>query len=208
MTYPINTLTHILPISAYVACSGGSDSSGVLEFLSKSVKILGVIYINHNQTNYAYKAQDNLEKNIAKLDITKQFDVYNIYGESEEEWRKKRLEIFTEKYKKPVILGHHLDDCIESYVMNFLYRGFEGTIPYSYQNCIRPFRAFTKAKLKGFAGKLPHGYVEDPTNLDSNYCARNYVRNEILKSRFQPNLANRVLDKLYEQDNVEDMVVC
>lgn len=196
--YHVNTLVFPLPQKVNIALSGGSDSMGALAFLLKNkVEIENIIYCNHNNTGYANRAQAFVIYIAKTLGI--KFNLFHVEGSSESEWRDQRLDVY-QSFDEPIVLAHHLDDCIESYVMNALYKSAIGTIPYSINNCIRPFRTFRKSKLASIRHNAGMFFCEDPTNKDTDYCARNYVRGEILQSRFQPNLEHLVLGLMSYED--------
>jgi len=68
----------------------------------------------------------------------------------EARWRKARYKAFAELHKdlnQPIITAHHLDDCVEEYLISMCKRGRCEIIPYRDPNniVIRPFRLVKKA---------------------------------------------------------------
>jgi len=86
-----------------------------------------------------------------------------------------------------VVTAHHLDDCIESYLMNSL-RGHEGYQPIPFcsrmQNTVltHPFLFHSKEELKQYCchHNLMSYVVEDETNKITRGSRRNFIRNELI----------------------------
>jgi tRNA(Ile)-lysidine synthase len=83
-----------------------------------------------------------------------------------------------------LITAHHLDDSIETMLMQF----FRGTgiaglrgIPVKNEKVIRPLISIQKSVLKDFAMKNKLTWVEDSSNASVDYT-RNYFRNELIPS--------------------------
>jgi tRNA(Ile)-lysidine synthetase-like protein len=89
------------------------------------------------------------------------------------------------------VTGHHLDDCIENYMLNVI-RGHPAYAPmpiiskhegedYEFTIC-RPFIFSRKSELIDYCKKhdLMRFVEEDSTNLESKGSRRNMIRNEIL----------------------------
>lgn len=158
----------------------------VLHWLDKQSRrssILGVIYIHHatKHADYAYNhvydhcRERGINFRIGRLDSTIP------KGESKENWwRQERYKFFKSlSGGKPVILGHHFDDCLEELIMASFVRGFAGTIPYAHANCVRPFRLWKRKSILEYAIKNNVQWIEDPSNVDVSY-KRNYIRKEIV----------------------------
>jgi tRNA(Ile)-lysidine synthetase-like protein len=120
---------------------------------------------------------------------------------TEDYLRKARLEVMSllatrtinsnNKRKVIFITGHHLDDCIENYMLNVI-RGHPAYAPmpvmskhtgenYEYTIC-RPFIFSRKQEMIDYCKKhdLMRFVEEDSTNLESKGSRRNMIRNEIL----------------------------
>jgi len=202
-------LTHQLPKKYWIACSGGVDSVAVLEFLAKPSRqdsLLGVVHINHG-TDYANSAQ-NLVNSICKERYN--IKVLNFYvdgkpskGSSAEDWwRKQRYSLFNKvSGNEPIVLAHHMDDCLEEYLMCVLIRGHNGTIPYQNGRCIRPFRMWKKEHILKFAKNNDLLWIDDPSNNNTKY-KRNYIRKELVPQalKLNPGLYNLVERAIKRQD--------
>ncbi len=197
-------LTHKLPSKCYIACSGGVDSVAAMHFLKN--RVVGILHFHHNTPSA------DLFLSHVKM-IAKEYSIpfYSSYMfksrpnnySKEQWWREQRYE-FLNLYatdKVPVILGHNLNDCLEEYIMNVFVRGRQGTIPYRNNNCIRPFRMWSKTDIYSYAKKNGLSWVEDPSNLDTKY-RRNNIRNNLVREvlKFNPNILTIVKKQILLQD--------
>jgi tRNA(Ile)-lysidine synthase len=170
----------------YIACSGGVDSVSVLHWLSKSNRLpLALLYVHHNTGDYASKAENHVRKlgiDYKTPVIVHYVDGYPPKSESKEAWwRKERYSFFQTFTDFPIILAHHLDDCVEQYIMSSLVR-LKSYKLISYNgpsNTIRPFRTWTKKEIYTYARKHKLEWIEDPSNTNNSYC-RNKIRNILL----------------------------
>ncbi len=100
-----------------------------------------------------------------------------------------------------LLTAHHADDNIETVLMNF----FRGTglhgltgIPVKNDYIRRPLLSFFKEELVTFAKENKLEWVEDSSNISSDYT-RNYFRNEVISlvqkrfSQVKENLAGNIL---------------
>ena len=185
-------LTNKLPETFWVAVSGGADSMVALHWLNKPSnrnRLKGVIHINHNTGEYANKASELVSSYCLANEIIFKCRLINSSpptGESKENWwRNKRYDIF-KQLKDSIILGHHLDDCVEEYIMCTMVRGFSSTIPYQHGNCVRPFRLWRKQDIYSYAERYSIPFLEDPSNFDTRY-KRNLIRNRLLPVAYELN---------------------
>ena len=81
-----------------------------------------------------------------------------------------------------ICTAHHLDDNIETMVMNFFrgtgIHGLRGMLPRQ-GRIARPLLSLTKEALKEYARQQRLGWVEDSSNQENKY-SRNAIRNELL----------------------------
>lgn len=193
-----------IPREVGVAVSGGVDSMVILDFLKR----------NHNVTAYHFnhgtKNADLFERFVrascSKMDIPiKVGDIKNPKrkGQSlEEHWREERYNWLREQ-DQTIVLAHHLDDCVESYLFNMC-NGKDYTIPYRNHNCIRPFRLNRKSNivnwLKDHKDIL---WVEDPSNIDEKF-KRNYIRWNLLPNALEVNPGlYKVIAKRIKSETIE-----
>jgi tRNA(Ile)-lysidine synthetase-like protein len=197
-------LTHPLPSKYWVAVSGGIDSMSFLHFLNKPSRresLLGVAHINH-ATKYGEEAEDFLRSYCKEIGVEFRVNRLNSVpprGESKECWWREQRYAILDSYKTPIVLGHHLDDCLEEYIMCTMVRGFEGTIPYQRGNCVRPFRLWKRSDIKKYAEKNNVQFIEDPSNFDTKY-KRNQIRLDLVPKLLELNpglyrIVSRVIEK-------------
>ena len=168
-----------LPRNLFVACSGGIDSMAALDFLRRNHEVT-VCYFDHGTDHsrrafdflVEYTAQQSLPLMHSKILRDKHKD------ESWEEfWRNQRYQ-FLHKLRGPVVTAHHLDDCVETWVMSSMH-GTGKWIPYRRDNVVRPFRLNRKRELELWANLKSVPHIEDDSNRDTCYT-RNYVRHEMM----------------------------
>ena len=191
-----------LPKERVVALSGGSDSISVYDFAKRYHKVK-VLFVDHN-TDTSTKARlfieelcnkDNTELEIHKIITSKLKD------ESWEEfWRNERLKFFHSK-DEPIITGHNLDDCVETWIWSSCH-GKPKLIPYSNKNIIRPFLLTKKQTMKEWCIRNKLSWSEDESNKDTKYM-RNHIRhnmmNDILK--INPGIHKTISKKIIEEYN-------
>lgn len=161
-----------------VACSGGIDSMVILDFLIRGKYNPNVIYFNHNTEHgmeaeifiTKYCKENNLKLHIGKTDLKP-------LSNKEKVWSDLRYEFFS-KFDYPIITGHHLDDCVETYIFSCL-RGFQSIIPYSKGNVIRPFLLNEKSVFKKWSDNKNVPFIQDESNDCLDY-SRNRIRHEIV----------------------------
>jgi len=168
-----------LPRNLFVACSGGIDSMAALDFLRRNHEVT-VCYFDHGTDHsrrafdflVEYTAQQSLPLMHSKILRDKHKD------ESWEEfWRNQRYQ-FLHKLRGPVVTAHHLDDCVETWVMSSMH-GTGKWIPYRRDNVVRPFRLNRKRELELWANLKSVPHIEDDSNRDTCYT-RNYIRHEMM----------------------------
>lgn len=174
-----------------VACSGGVDSMAIADFLSNNHNVT-LLFFNHGTTT-SDSAQVFLEtlcdkKNI-KLHVGEIKNARTPKGTStEEHWRKERYKWLDSQAKlldTEIVTGHHLDDCVETWIWSSLH-GTGKIIPYRRKQVIRPFRLNTKDKFYAWAEKYSLDFIEDISNTNTKYV-RNYVRHELMPHALRVN---------------------
>ena len=189
-----------IPRKVGIAVSSGIDSMVVLEFLRKNHDIT-VYHFNHGSPN-ADLFERFIRASCAKMEIPiKVGDIKNPKpkGKSlEEHWRDERYTWLREQ-GETVVLGHHLDDCVESYIFNMC-QGKNYTIPYRHSNCIRPFRLTRKTQIHNYALNNKIVWIEDPSNVNTMY-KRNYIRYEVMPTilKINPGLHKVIAKRIKEE---------
>lgn len=211
-------LTHPLPSKYWVAISGGIDSAAVFRWLnqpSRRDNMLGVVYVNHG-TKYGERVEWLLnvfyEKKYKVPVLRFRVEGEPPKGESKEKWWRDQRYSFFEQVPgdDPIILAHHLDDCLEEMIMCNFVRGYNATIPYRNGRCIRPFRLWKKKDIRGYIARSneelgPAPFFEDPSNKDTNH-KRNFIRHEIVPAmlKLNPGVYKIVERLIGETDERED----
>lgn len=175
------------------ALSGGSDSIAVVHFLNKKGFDFIAVHVNNKFIPQDDEIANRVEwfcgdKDIPYVILTTK-EKYN-KGSKEDFCRNVRynaLRSFAKKHGYDYICtAHHLDDCIESYFLNFL-KGCPEYIPIQYF-CKYPevtiFRPFLLNKKVDFLEYLEYHnlealVMEDELNNDLNLM-RNWTRNVVL----------------------------
>lgn len=117
-------------------------------------------------------------------------DIHKISGSKpkdqswEEFWRNERLGVFWSE-SEPVITGHNLDDCAETWLWSSCH-GKPKIIPYRNRNIIRPFMLNKKSSLKEWCERNNIPWVEDKSNEDVSYM-RNMVRHKMMPEALKVN---------------------
>jgi len=179
-----------------LACSTWADSMFLLYHILQTDYKNNIVacYFNHN-TRDQCKLEENFLQNlwekewftveVAECDFKK---IKKLYPSKsfEELAREKRYQFFdtvchlynTDK----VILAHHLDDRIETYIFNML-RGSKLTglinMTESSWNIFRPLLWIEKSEILQYLQECKLTYFEDESNA-SNEHTRNFIRNELL----------------------------
>jgi len=177
--------------SIAIACSGGVDSMVIADFLSNNHDVT-LLYFNHGTTTgdaaQAFLEQHAHDNNL-KLRIGEIDDPRAPKGKStEEHWRKERYKWLDEQARQlgtEIVTGHHLDDCVETWIWSSLH-GTGKIVPYRRKQVIRPFRLNTKEQFYKWAEKYSVDFIEDPSNTNTKYM-RNYVRHELMPHALRVN---------------------
>jgi tRNA(Ile)-lysidine synthase len=180
----------------YLAISGGVDSVVLAHLLYKTGIKFTFLHCNFNlrkeesnddekfvvslseklnQKCLTIKFDTLLESNIAKTNI--QLTARNLRYN----WFKK----ITQTDKNPIVLtGHHLDDNIETLLINLVrgtsIKGVAG-IPQLRDIYFRPLLKFTKSQIINFALENNLNYRSDSSNTNTQY-KRNLIRHEVIPS--------------------------
>ena len=169
-----------IPRDVVLACSGGQDSMSALEFLLNGKRNVTVAFFNHG-TPHSLKAEEFLK------DVCKEKGLLFARDEcsfppprgcsKEAYWRKERYKFF-ENFDKPIVTAHHLDDAVEWWVFSAL-RGNPTLMPIKRANdkFLKPFLLTRKSELHKHMRSLK--YVQDPSNWDTSYATRNFIRHEL-----------------------------
>lgn len=184
-----------------LAFSGGSDSSVVLDFLSRNHEVT-LLWIDYdNETSRQEEGCVEIASKTYNCPLIKKKVIEDrLKGFSDEEyWREKRYEIFHE-YDSEIITAHHLNDCVETWIWSSL-NGMGKLIPYRNKNVIRPFLLNNKTEFVKWRNKHDIAYFDDETNLNPNFAVRNYIRHELVDrcKKVNPGLFTMVRNKVLKE---------
>lgn len=208
-------LTHPLPYRCYVAVSGGADSMAALHFLLNSTwkghsrRVVGIIHVNHGTGFYADEAQ----RLVKEFGASHPFLLTGISekigpppeGRSKEDyWREERYKVFSQYNDYPIVTAHHLDDCVEQYIINKMVLFNNRNVISYYGPCgvVRPFRTWTKESILEYCEKHKIEYLDDPSNEDTRFL-RNNIRHNVIPTllKMNPGLKNQVRKLIVEESN-------
>jgi tRNA(Ile)-lysidine synthase len=190
-----------IPRNVTIACSGGIDSMVITHFLRQGKRRVDLAYFNHD-TAHSRLAEDFVEeyaeKNELKLSIGR---VQGTKGKRslEEFWRDERYRFLSNINSNFIITCHHLDDCVETWLMSS-FHGQGKLIPYKRGNNIyRPFLMTNKKTIKDYAERKGVEWVDDPSNHLTNFM-RNHVRNRVMPEVLvvNPGIRTTIRKKLIE----------
>ena len=167
----------------WVACSGGVDSIATAHLLRN--KNIELIHYNHK----IRPQNDVMEQKVREfakeffLPITVLEGNHNS-DQREHDYREGRLDAF-EWLGGKIILAHHLDDAVESYLMNCFNGVSEYLIPIQTRlsertQIVRPFLENSKSQFQNYVKKmgLEEWIVNDDSNSDTS-IRRNYIRHVV-----------------------------
>lgn len=188
-----------IPNKIYVACSGGPDSMAALDFLIRGKRDVTVLSFNHG-TEFGDQAEEFLIKHCAIKDIKAHFGKITrskYKNESPEEfWRNERYKFFFQFDDVPIVLAHHLNDAIETWLFSSMH-GNPKLIPVQSGNLIRPFLITPKQELVDWCFRYDIPYLKDPSNKNLRY-PRARIRHMIMPNvkMINPGIA-KVIKKKY-----------
>jgi len=189
-----------------VALSGGVDSMVAMDFLLRGGRNPTAFYFNHG-TGHGDTAQSFVERFCEDRSVP--LNVGTISSEKpsgkscEEHWRDERYTFFDQYPDHKIVMAHHLDDCLETWLFSTLH-GTPKLIPYSRGNIIRPFLLSKKDAILEWADKHSVSYVHDESN-DSLKYMRNRIRHRIVPEALKVNPGlhknvERLLREKYRDD--------
>lgn len=188
-----------IPPKAFVAFSGGVDSTAVLDYVNSSRDITAAFF--HHGTETSAKAvvhvKEYCETHGIRLVIGENKEDKPKDQSWEEFWRIQRYKFF-HSLDAPVITAHTLDDCVETW----LFTSFHGNpkiIPLSNRNVIRPFLIVRKQVLEEWCAKRGLSFIHDESNDDVRF-SRNRIRHNILPEvlHVSPGIHTVILKKIKE----------
>ena len=170
-----------IPRNVTIACSGGIDSMVFTHFLQQGKRNIKLAYFNHDTVhsrNSEEFVKQFAEENKIKLFLGKMSGTKGRRS-IEEFWRDERYKFFDNLDQKFVITCHHLDDCVETWLMSSIH-GQSKLIPYKRNNNVyRPFLMTTRSDIEKYAENKGVNWIEDPSNKKTSFM-RNHVRHNMM----------------------------
>lgn len=168
--------------------SGGSDSISCCHWLKTKYRAnFEAVHFNHNVQIKNLEMEESVrqfcEELSIPLTIIKRGEELPDFSENTlRQWRIKMLEGSNKSY----VTAHHLNDCVENYLMN-CFHGVPEYMPIKWSTQFdgfsihHPFLKIKKANILEYLknNNLENFVVDDPTNYDVKY-KRNWIRNMIV----------------------------
>jgi tRNA(Ile)-lysidine synthase len=177
----------------FIACSGGLDSTLLAHLFANISNSCTLLHVNYN-----LRGEESIGDESFVLELGKKLNIpvkinsiqtQEILKEKRENiqlfarnFRYKWFEEFLKDKNSILLLGHHLDDQIETFYLNLARKsGNLGMACMLEKNkqILRPFLAFSKEDLKKYALSKNISWREDSSNFSNKY-ARNRLRNEFI----------------------------
>ncbi|HSU27908.1 MAG TPA: tRNA lysidine(34) synthetase TilS, partial [Chitinophagaceae bacterium] len=197
-----------------LAVSGGVDSVVLCELCRQAGYGFTIAHCNFQLRGEESERDERFVKELGKKYgvevLVKKFDTEKYAAENkvsiQEAARDLRYAWFKEciesgKIAEKVLSGHHADDNIETLLMNFFrgtgIKGLTG-IPLKTGYVRRPLLGMSREELVAFAREQGLTWVEDSSNLSSDYT-RNYFRNELIPglSKVFPEVKKNLTGNIY-----------
>lgn len=195
-----------------IGVSGGPDSMALLDMCRREGVSLVIAHMNYQIRESAYRDMKIVEDYAQAYDIpcVIRMQEKECIGNFEAFAREQRYHFYAELLEKyhgaAVLLAHHLDDHLETYLMQ-KQRHSEGAV-WGIQACtiikgchiIRPLLHMTKQDVMTYCDQYQVPYGIDETNLSDDYT-RNRIRHQIIeKMSYQEKLA---LNEQIRQENIQ-----
>ena len=191
-----------LPKNIVVALSGGVDSVAITDFLSQNHNVTCAFF--HHGTENSERALEFVahfctERNLPlMIGMIKNKKPKKL--SMEEHWRNERYE-FLDSIGDTlglIVTGHHLDDCVETYVWSSLH-GQPKVIPIKRHTVVRPFLTTPKSEFVNWCERKSINWCHDNSNDDTKYM-RNYVRTQLMPHALHVNPGlHTVVKKIVEK---------
>ena len=176
-----------------VAYSGGCDSTALLSVLVALADdfrlTVSALHVNHCMSKNSYKWEDFCRSKSNELGVRFFCERVKVDSDSglgiEASAREARYEIFSKHQSSVMMLAHHLDDQIETYLLRLVRgSGVKGlscmsSVSAQWNNqgpiFIRPWLDVQRSMIQEWADDRGLQWIEDESNLDSKFD-RNFFR--------------------------------
>ncbi len=192
--------------SIVLAFSGGPDSVYLFHKLKEAQKVhpftIILAHFNHKLRGKDSNRDEKFCKKFAKKNKivieTGEKNIAAEKGNTEDVARKYRYKFLKEVRKrfdaKVIITAHHLDDNIETFLMNFLRgSGVKGLscMQFKSDDLLRPMLEISKEEIIGYLKENSIKFRTDKSNFDESYTRNNIRKNVVpLLKKIQPSLNN------------------
>lgn len=201
-----------IPSNSFVSISGGLDSIAAAYLLRTKHGLRKAYHFNHKLR----PQNDEMEASVRKFCSTYDLDLLVCSAEkpllTENDCRRARLKAFFDKDLGHLITAHHLDDAVESYLLN-CFRGHPEYLPIPKESyftlkyaVLHPFILFEKKDFENIARQrgLFDYIVEDETNDEVKGSRRNFIRKQIVPLLEEQKLGIKtIVKKRYESGNFQ-----
>lgn len=177
-----------------------------LSFLNNNHDVR-VIHMNHESENSQshqdvvtkYCQDKNIKLEVRSIDHNSGFENDKKKNGLEWAWARARHEIF-KTLDSPVILGHHLDDAVETWIMSCMI-GNPRLMKIKDDNILRPFIMNRKSKLISHCMTKYIPYVVDETNTDGISNTRSIIRKNMdVFTLLNPGIHTTIRNKLKQKE--------
>jgi len=193
---------------AVIAVSTGVDSMTILDlFIKMDLCEIIVAHVNHGKRSESQEEEAFIKefcnKHEIKIYVTMLPEIKGNFQEGARAFRHKFFNEVIEKEKADyLVLGHHLDDDIETMLMRIIrgsnligYAGINEYIDMGSYATLRPLLKVLKKEIIEYANLHNIKYYEDYTNKEDKYT-RNKIRHNIIPEMLKIN--NNLYEKLIE----------
>ena len=164
-----------------VAISGGVDSVALVKYLMKKKFNVTLFFFDHkndySQTEFEWVLKFTCENSL-KLIVGNNTEPAEIGVSKEDYWRRCRYK-FLNSQEMTIATAHTLDDVVEWYLFTCCH-GEGHVMPYQTGNIIRPFLLTRKDKIIKYCLDRDIRWLEDKSNEDFEFAARNRIRHKII----------------------------
>ena len=181
----------VSPKKYLIAVSGGVDSVVLLDMLAKKHENILVAHFDHGIREDSKEDAIFVRQLAVKYGVkffTKREELgANASEEKARRARYKFLRELSEKQNATIVTAHHLDDVIETIIINMVRgTGWRGLAVLNAEDIYRPLINFKKQEIINYAKQNNLKWREDSTN-SLNVYMRNIVRHKIDLSNEQKN---------------------
>ncbi|MCE8162894.1 MAG: tRNA lysidine(34) synthetase TilS [Candidatus Moeniiplasma glomeromycotorum] len=205
-----------------VAVSGGPDSLFSLDNLRQSRYKIIVAHVNYHKRVESDREEILVKNYCQNYSLScevysVQSSEYNLVSNFQALARKIRynfFQILARKYQtKYIIIAHHFDDCLETYLLQKQrrslvdYWGISPKTKYQKYWVLRPFLSFTKSQIIHYLNQKKISYSTDSTN-QLPICQRNIIRQKLnsLGLTEKNNLAQEIKAKNQQLKKTKSLV--